>query len=297
MTTEGILFSEEVLDRKNCRIIAVGNQKGGVGKTTNAVHLARALVEKGRRVLLIDLDMNYGTTRHFGINSEAFLGSFEMLLGAEPVENLILTSTENEEGMNIPEGLDVIPAARKLDGIKDAMSKFATPIEMLKRPLDALKNSYDYVFLDTAPNATVPTLAAYLTAQYFILSAKPEPFAIAGLNDALTDIIDARRSGNPELTLLGVVITSFDKRLSLANQLVDYVDHAFRDGKHSQSLKFNTTIGRSTVLAETQNRAKTLFETHSTHKVTFEYRALATEVEDRLAAIETPASRPEVVNG
>jgi chromosome partitioning protein len=285
------------MERRGARVIAIGNQKGGVGKTTNAVHLARALVEKGRRVLLIDLDMNYGTTRHFGIKPEAFLGSFEMLIGAEPAENLILTSADNEEGMNIPVGLDIIPAARKLESVEEAMSKFATPIEMLKRPLDTLKGRYDYIFLDTAPNATVPTLAAYLNAEYFILSAMPDPFAIAGLNDALTDIIDARKSGNPNLILLGVVITGLDKRLSLANQLVDYVEEAFRDGTNPGSLKFKVSVGRSTVLAETQNRAKTLFETHSTHRVTDEYRALATEIEERLTLIENPTVAAQVVNG
>src|SRR6266498_4104355 len=171
------------------RVIAIGNQKGGVGKTTNAVHIARALVEKGRRVLLIDLDMNYGATRHVGIKPEAFLGSFEMLIGAEAAENLILTSKDNETGMHIPEGLDIIPAARKLESIDKVMnstSKFMTPQEMLKRPLDSLRGKYDYVFLDTAPNATVPTVAAYLNADYFILSALPEAFAIGGLNDALS---------------------------------------------------------------------------------------------------------------
>ena len=89
------------------KVIAVGNQKGGVGKTTNTVHIARALVELGRKVLIVDLDMNHGATRHFGIEPEAFLGSFEMLIGAEAAENLVLTGADKDEGVNLPRGLDL----------------------------------------------------------------------------------------------------------------------------------------------------------------------------------------------
>lgn len=286
------------------RVIAVGNQKGGVGKTTNTVHIARALAETGSKVLIIDLDMNHGATRHFGIEPEAFLGSFEMLLGEEPAENLVLNESDNEEGLSIPKNLDLIPAARKLEGIDQAVmskSKFMTPGEVLKRPLDSLRGKYDYIFLDTAPNATLPTLAAYMTADYFILSAMPDPFAIAGLNDAMRDIMDARSRGNTKLVLLGVVISGVDKRTSLANSLSEFVEKSFRAGENAESIKFKTSIGRSTVIPQTQKVGKTLFETHSSHKVTDEYRALAREIEERLARIESPAAvdaqNAEVVNG
>ena len=221
--------------------MGVGNQKGGVGKTTNTVHIARALVELGRKVLIIDLDMNHGATRHFGVEPEAFLGSFEMLLGEEPAGNLVLTSADNGEGIHLPAGLDLIPAARKLENIDKALgatSKFMTPQAVLKAPLHSLRGRYDYIFLDTAPNATFPTLAAYMNAQYFILSAMPDPFAIAGLNDALRDIMDARSRGNPDLVLLGVVVSAVDKRTSLANSLSDFVESADR-----KSTRLNSSHG------------------------------------------------------
>ena len=275
------------------RVIAVGNQKGGVGKTTNTVHIARALAEKGRKVLIIDLDMNHGATRHFGVEPDAFLGSFEMLVGGEDAANLVLTSADKEEGVNLPDNLDLIPAARKLEGIDQAVmskSKFMSPREVLKTPLDQLRGKYDFIFLDTAPNATLPTLAAYMSADYFILSAMPDPFAIAGLNDALRDITDARQRGNEKLSLLGVVISAVDKRTSLANSLSDFVEQSFRIGENAESVKFKSTIGRSTVIPQTQRVGKTLFETHSTHKVTDEYRALADEIEERLQKLESPIS-------
>lgn len=285
------------MNKRKTRVIAVGNQKGGVGKTTNTVHIARALAERGSLVLIIDLDMNHGATRHFGVVPEAFLGSYEMLVGDEQASNLILT--HEDEDVSLPEGLHLIPAARKLEGIDQALaqkSKFITPREVLITPLESLRGHYDYIFLDTAPNATTPTVASYLAADYFILSAMPDPFAIAGLNDALTDISDAQRRGNPKLVLLGVVLSGVDKRTSLANSLSDFVESSFRVGTDSASMKFRTSIGRSTVIPQTQKAGKTLFETHSTHKVTNEYRELAAEIEDRLLRLENPDMK-QVANG
>lgn len=290
--------------RRKTRIIAVGNQKGGVGKTTNTVHIARALAELKRKVLIIDLDMNHGATRHFGIEPEAFLGAFELLVGAEASRNLVLTHADKEEGVDLPKNVDLIPAARKLESVDQAIStksKFVTPREVLKAPLDELRGEYDYIFLDTAPNATLPTLAAYMNADYFILSAMPDPFAIAGLNDALRDIMDAKDRGNSKLVLLGVVISAVDKRTSLANSLADFVEQSFRIGKSKDSIKFKATIGRSTVIPQTQKVGKTLFETHSTHKITDQYRELAREIEVRLAKIEAATTGVErqrkVANG
>lgn len=283
---------------RKARIIAVGNQKGGVGKTTNTVHIARALVERGRKVLIIDLDMNHGATRHFGVVPEAYLGSYEMLAGDEEASHLVLTCEDEE--VWLPENLHLIPAARKLEGIDQALaqkSKFITPREVLRRPLESLRGQYDYIFLDTAPNATTPTIASYLAADYFILSAMPDPFAIAGLNDALADISDAQQRGNPNLMLLGVVLSGVDKRTTLANSLSEFVEKSFQVGGDTESMKFKTSIGRSTVIPQTQKVGKTLFETHSTHKITDAYRALAGEIEERLAKLESGGVTWSVANG
>lgn len=271
----------------HARVIAVGNQKGGVGKTTNTVHIARALAERGRKVLIIDLDMNRGATCHFGVVGEAFMGSYEILVGVEQASGLVLT--RGVEDVSLPENLDLISAARKLEGIDQALaqkSKFITPREVLSEPLMSLRGEYDYIFLDTAPNATTPTIAAYLAADYFILSAMPDPFAIAGLNDALMDIRDAQQRGNPGLRLLGVVLSGVDKRTLLANTLADFVEKTFQVNETSESMRFKTTIGRSTVIPVTQKAGKTLFETHPHHRVTEEYRMLATEIEERLARLD-----------
>ena len=284
-------------------IIALGNQKGGVGKTTNTVHIARALAEKGRKVLIIDLDMNHGATQHFGFkNPEFYLGANELLLAAEPAKNIIFSVQEvdpdtGEIVVELPQNIDLIPASRRLEGIDKALeqkSKFATPKDALSVPLQEIKSEYDYILLDTAPNATLPTLAAYMCADYFILSAIPDPFAIAGLADALKDLQDAQSRGNPNLSLLGVILSGVDTRTSLANSLAHYVDEAFSTGQGSG--KFSTNIARSTVIPQSQKVGKTLFETAPTHKVTDQYRHLASEVEERIKLAEIQNSR-SVVNG
>ena len=274
-------------DRKT-HVVAVGNQKGGVGKTTNTVHLAVALAELGRKCLIWDLDMNHGATRHFGVPPEAFLGSFEVLTSAEEPSGVILTPEDvSEDGIELPPNIHLIPANRKLEKIDQtlaAQNKFIVLQDVLLKPLQSLGNEYDYVFLDTAPNATTPTIAAYKAASWFVLSAMPDPFAIAGLNDALTDIQAAQRHGNGALRLLGVVLSSVDNRTRLASTLTEYVDKTFSPvGK--RSAKFQSIISRSTVIPEAQKVGKTIFQTAPSHKVTEQYRRLAREVEGRLAEL------------
>ena len=267
------------------RIIAVGNQKGGVAKTTNTVHLATALGEMGRQCLIWDLDMNHGATLHFGIPSEGFLGTFEVLIGEEQPEDVIITN--DDEDVELPEHVHIIAARRNLEKIDQALvakNKFLITQDVLLKPLQSLRGRYDYIFLDTAPNATTPTIAAYKAAELFILSAMPDPFAIAGLNDALADIQDAQRHGNPHIRLLGVILSGVDKRTRLASTLNEYVEQIFApDGR--RSAKFKTTISRSTVIPQAQKLGKTLFQTHPTHAVTEQYRALAREVETRLLGL------------
>ncbi|MCI0538425.1 MAG: ParA family protein [Verrucomicrobiales bacterium] len=261
-------------------------------------HCSRVISIDSSPVLIIDLDMNHGATRHFGVVPEAFMGSYEMLVGDEQAAHLVLT--DQDEDVLLPQNLHLIPAARKLEGIDQALaqkSKFITPREVLIRPLESLRGQYNYIFLDTAPNATTPTIASYLAADYFILSAMPDPFAIAGLNDALTDIGDAQKRGNPKLSLLGVVLSGVDKRTTLANSLSEFVERSFRVGEAAESIKFRASIARSTVIPQTQKAGKTLFETHPTHKVTQEYRALAEEIETRVARLEAGPAVRNAANG
>src|SRR3954468_21494434 len=145
--------AEEGQARKT-HIIAVGNQKGGVGKTTNSVNLAAALGEMGRKCLIVDLDANQGSTRHLGVPSQSFLGTYEVLIGEEQPADVIITNGEDD--VELPKNVDLISATRKLEGIEDALrkhSKFIVGQDILIKPLKTLQGKYDYIFLDTAPNA------------------------------------------------------------------------------------------------------------------------------------------------
>lgn len=285
---------EERMQRR-AQIIAVGNQKGGVGKTTNTVHIAAALGERGRRCLLIDLDPNDTATRHFGIEGEAFMGAYEMLTGDEPPDSIVMT--EADEGIALPTGVHFIPSSRKLEALDEVLpekhGKFFSPRDILLEPLKGVLNRYDYILLDTAPNSRIPTRAAYLAADWFILSAMPEPFAVTGLTDALKDIQDAQRKMNPGLRLLGVVIAGVDRRTNLSNTLTDYVQAAFTtpDG---ESAKFRTIISRSTVIPSAQKSGKTVFQTNPDHAVAQQYRALVDEIESRLEKLSGVRQEPTI---
>lgn len=287
---------------RTTHVIAVGNQKGGVGKTTNSVNLAAALGEMGRKCLIVDLDANQGSTRHLGVPGKSFLGTYEVLIGEEQPADVIITNGEGD--VQLPKNVDLISASRKLEGIEEALrqhSKFIVEQDILIKPLKTLEGKYDYIFLDTAPNANAPTVAAYKAARWFVLAAMPSPFAIAGLNDALMDIQDAQNNGNSELEVLGVILAGVDgRRTRLATALIDYVDKTFRFDEKT-SAKFKTVISRSVVIDEAQKAGKTLIETHPDHKVADQYRGLAKEFEARLKVLSpagaTPASLKAVANG
>jgi chromosome partitioning protein len=280
---------------RNTRVIAIGNQKGGVGKTTSAVHIAAALGERGRLCLLWDLDMNHNATKQFGVPPDSFLGTFEVLIGAEKAVDVILKPGE-VEGVELPTNVHLIPAKRKLEAIGQVLAeqdKFQAPQDILLDPLRSLHGLYDYIILDTAPNATLPTVAAYKAADYFILSAQPEPWAVEGLNDALKDIQAVQRRGNERLKLLGVIVASVDKRTRLAVALTDYVEKVFG------AAKFRSIISRSTVVPDSQRAMKTLFQTVPNHPVTDQYRQIAQEIETRIAGFATTPTElvTEVANG
>lgn len=300
----------EVGQGRKARVIAVGNQKGGVGKSTLSVHLATALGEMGKMCLLWDLDMNRGATLQLGLPAEMpILGSFEILTGAEdPLE--VVVRQGDVESIELPQNVELIPARRNLEGIDAVLStkyKFGNPKDILRPLVDGLRSDYDYVFLDTAPNLTIPTVAAYKAADYFLLSAIPEPLAIEGLNDALADIATVREQGNPSLRLIGVVLSAIKGRSTrIQRELIAYVQETFDKGPDPYIKSYSTMITETTYICESQKLGKTMFQLYPAHKVTDQFRELAREMETRLNALEgietLPATEPqisveEVVNG
>lgn len=262
------------------RVIALGNQKGGCGKTTNTVHLAAALGELGKKVLVIDLDANCGATRALGLGTE-WLGTFEALLG-EPVEDMILR-TDPAEGIELPPNVELLPARRQLEDFEQevrARNKFQDPTTTLQPVVDGLMGEYDFILLDTAPRADAPTVAAYRATQWFILSTEASPLSVQGLNDALGDIVAVREAGNAQLRLLGVVLCKMDGRTRIAAEYLSRIRAEFEAAGEMGA--FETVIGRTTEVERAQDAGKTLFESAPDHKVTNQFRELAREVLTRI---------------
>jgi chromosome partitioning protein len=261
-------------------VVGIGNQKGGVGKTTITVQLACALAELGRKVLIIDLDVNAGSTKHFGIKPEAYLGSFEVLVGDEQPLDVVITRDDEER---LPEGIDLLSGSRKLEELADRLrmkkSKFDdTPLhDVLKPVVRQLRGHYDYVFLDTPPNAPLPVVAAYKAADGFLLVAIPEGLAIKGLDEALHDIEEVRKFGNPNLALVGVAIGAVEMRTRLSRELVDYVSRTFRE------YKLLPIIPRATIIPTAQTQECTVFDVDPTHPIAQAFRELAVDFEGKVA--------------
>ena len=280
-------------DKTNTRVIAVGNQKGGVGKTTTTLNLAAALGALGRKSLVIDLDANCGATRSLGVPPDSFQGIVEVMLGDEGPLDVVL-ETDPDEGVELPPNVSLITATRALERIDAPLSmkpeyRHGDVKSCLPGPMAQIVESgrWDYVFLDTAPNVMTPTSAADRGADWFILTATPERLAIEGLNDALEDIGIVRKSYNPNLKLLGVVLSCVNRRTRLATELVNWVGEKFAAA--GEFGDFKTRISRSIAVAQAQNEGKTILQTEPAHKVTEEYRQLAREVMQRM---EAPVAAP-----
>lgn len=284
-------------------VVGIGNQKGGGGKTTMTVQLACALSQRGRRVLIIDLDVNAGATKHFGIKPEAFLGTFETLVGDENPLDVVLSN--EDEGNTLPDNVFIISGSRKLEELEERLrskkSKF-DPIPLhdcLKPVIEKVRGHYDYVFLDTPPSAPLPIIAAYKAADGFLLVAIPEGLAIQGLNEALHDIDEVRNYGNPNLKLIGIAIGAVENRTRLSRELVGYVAETFKDHH------LLPVIPRSTIVPTAQTQEKTIFDIDPEHPVSKGFIELADHFERNIAKflnikkapLESISIEDEVLNG
>jgi chromosome partitioning protein len=279
-------------------VLSIGMQKGGVAKTTNACHLAVALGEAGRRVLLWDVDENYGATKAFQIPPDAFFTTMHILSGDSSAEEAVLAFDDPELDVELPPNVDFIASSRALQGIDRALSakdKFYNPNECLNSHIEELKRlgRYDYIIIDTGPQASPTTRSAYMVSDYFILSLTPEKLAVDSLPDALEDIANARRPGrNPDLHLLGLILSCMDRRVTLAKRYEDAITERFRQA-NQEPVKFKTTIGRAAAIDRAAHRGQTLLQAEPSHNVSEQYRKLAREVEQRILTHRATLGRPE----
>lgn len=254
-------------------VIAVGNQKGGVGKSTNCTNIAAALGQRGFQCLVMDLDPAAGATKHLGIPVKSFAGTLELLTTDESIHNLAINDS-------MPTGVHLIPSRPQLNEIDNFVSKYLDRTRILERPVADARLRYDFIFLDTGPSAAfTTTVAAYSTAEWFLLSAFPHPLSLAGMNEAFSDIADVRKHRNPALEVLGVVFTNVDGRATrLRAQLEGVVSRAL------PGRQFDNSISQAVILPEVSGAGKTLFQLpkYRTIPVAEQYLRLSVELEHRV---------------
>lgn len=249
------------------KIIAISNQKGGVGKTTTAINLSAGLAMKGFPTLLVDLDMQANTTVSFLHKNQIKYSLYDVLIGTgdriSATEAIIQTDLEN---------LDLIASDIRVG----KLDKFAGFDELyrLKTALDQVKG-YDFCILDCPPNLGNTLTQALIAAHFIIIPIKADYYSMEGVADLL-ETIHYTKTGNPQLQIMGVLVTEFDQRETICGQALEAVKNEFGD------LKFNIDIRKNTTLRSAPSLKKTIYEHDPKSYGADDYFDLTEEVLDRL---------------
>ncbi|MEL0652528.1 AAA family ATPase [Algibacter sp. TI.3.09] len=247
------------------KIIAIANQKGGVGKTTTSVNLAASLGVLEKKVLLIDADPQANASSGIGIDVETVeIGTYQLLEHSNTAKEAIMkTDSPN---------LDIIPAHIDLVAIEIELVDKEAREYMLKKSLNEIKDDYDYILIDCAPSLGLLTLNALTAADSVIIPIQCEYFALEGLGKLLNTIKSVQKIHNPELDIEGLLLTMYDSRLRLSNQVVEEVQ------KHFNDMVFKTIIQRNVRLSEAPSYGESIINYDASSKGATNYLSLAREV-------------------
>ena len=250
------------------KIIAVVNQKGGVGKTTTAVNLTAALTEAGRRVLLCDFDPQANATSGLGLNKKNLKYS---------VYDVIINQIPTEQAIQSTKYGDVLPSSADLAGAAVELLSIPNPNGQLKAALERVQDKYDLILIDCPPSLELLTLNALCAADTVLVPVQCEYYALEGLSDLLTTIRIVKRSLNPGIDLEGVVLTMYDGRTNLSMQVAEEVK------RHFPGKVYATVIPRNVRLSEAPSHGKPVTAYDSLSRGAEAYRALAEEIMEKNA--------------
>ena len=247
------------------KIIAIANQKGGVGKTTTSVNLAASLGVLEKKVLLIDADPQANTTSGLGIDVETVeVGTYQLLEHTANIQDVIIETTAPN--------VDLVPAHIDLVAIEIELVDKNEREYMLKKALAPIINDYDFILIDCAPSLGLLTLNALTSANSVVIPIQCEYFALEGLGKLLNTIKSVQKIHNANLDIEGLLLTMYDARLRLSNQVVEEVQ------KHFNEMVFKTIIQRNVRLSEAPSYGESIINYDASSKGATNYLSLAKEI-------------------
>ncbi len=247
------------------RIITICNAKGGVGKTTTAINLAAYMAAMGKYVLLVDMDAQANATAGLGVVvRDNEFNIYHAIVDDQNIERLVKKTSLF--------GFDIIPAAQNLAGANVELVHMEEREYRLKKSLSSIRTGYDYVLLDCPPSLGLITINALAASDRIIIPVQCEYFALEGLTQLLNTISLVRDNLNPDLQVLGVLLTMYDRRNQLSNQVLNEVH------KNFPGRVFDAVIPRMVSLAEAPSFGKTILQFDPGSKAAKAYRQLAEEV-------------------
>jgi len=250
-------------------VIAIANQKGGVGKTTTAINLSAAIAKAGHKVLLIDLDPQGNSSLSFLDHTVIDQSAYDLLTEPDANPDNIIKQT------SIP-SLSVLPSRINLAKFESkVIGDFDAPFR-LKDRIDGLTKSFDFILIDTPPTLGLITVNALVASDYVLVPIQPSYFALEGTDDLLETVEKVKARPNPRLQVLGVVITLLDKRTTLARDIQDQIRAVFGDKV------FSTVISKSVRLEESPAYKETIFTFAPSSSGAIEYSNLCEEVMRRV---------------